>query len=240
MRGTSRSGLLLTASAIAAIGLAAPAAGQNPPQTYDQIDLMATAERQIENDLLIAVVYAEVEDNDQADAADRVNSDIRWAADQARRAGGIELQTMQYSTRPVYANGRRIVGWVARQALRLESTDPETLSALLGRLQERVAIQSLNYGLSRATRDAAEEALIADALARFTSRADLVARELGRDGFRIVRLNIGTPNMPIAYREMRSQIGVMAADAVAPPEIEAGAQTLTVTINGTVELAAPE
>ena len=51
-------------------------------------------------------------------------------------AGNVELQTMQYSTRPVYANGRRIIGWVARQSLRLESTDAEALSeadAIIGR-----------------------------------------------------------------------------------------------------------
>jgi len=217
----------------------AMAANAQENQTYDRIDLMASAALDVENDLLIATVYAEVEDNDQADAAEDVNEAIAWAADRARTVSDIEIQTMNYSTRPVYANGRRIVGWVARQSLRLESADAEVLSSLLGELQERVAIQSIGYGLSRAARNAAEETLIAEALAQFNQRAELVARELDREGFRIVRLSVGTPNGFFPRRqELATFGGADAQVAFAAPEIEAGTQALTVTINGTVELEA--
>lgn len=229
MRQTTLTGLTILAAA-----LALPAVAQEEAPRYDQVDLAATAEREIENDLLIAVVYAEVEDSDQADAADRVNTDIAWAANLARMSGNVELQTMQYSTRPVYANGRRIVGWVARQSLRLESTDAATLSELLGQLQERVAVQSINYGLSEEARIAAEEALIGEAIANFTRRANLIADQLDRDGFRIVRLNVSTQGMPMPF-EMQ-MMRAAAADSVAAPEIEAGVQTVTVMVNGTVEL----
>jgi len=113
--------------------------------TYDRIDLNANASAEVENDMLIAVVFAEVEDNDQADAAAAVNESIAWAASRAREETEIDIQTSNYNTRPVYANGRRIVGWVARQSLQLESTDAEALSKLLGELQQRVAIQSTAY-----------------------------------------------------------------------------------------------
>lgn len=201
---------------------------------YDHVDLMVSAEQTIENDVLVATVFAEVEHNDQADAARQVNEAIQWAIDRARRVEGVELQTEQYHTRPVYANGRRIVGWVARQSLRLESRDAAALSELLGRLQERVAIQSVNYNLSREARDAAEEALIVEGLARFNERARLVANALDRSGFRIVRINVGSSGggpVPF-YRE-----SMAAADAAAPP-LEAGVQTVSVSISGTVELDA--
>lgn len=142
MRQLTLFGLILTT-----LSLAGPATAQED-SVYDRISLMATASAEVENDRLIAIVFAEVEDNDQADAADAVNTAISWAADRARRVEGIELRTMNYNTRPLYANGRRIVGWTARQSLRLESEDAEALSDLLGELQERVAIQSINYGLS--------------------------------------------------------------------------------------------
>jgi predicted secreted protein len=141
---------------------------------------------------------------------------------------------MQYSTRPVYANGRRsIIGWIARQSLRLESADQEALSSLLGELQQRVAIQSISYELSRSARTAAEDALIAEALGQFNQRATLIARELGRPGYRIVYINVGTTGgSPIAFREVRT----LGAADLAAPEIEAGVQTLFVSVNGTVEL----
>lgn len=217
---------------LALLGLIlAGTAGAQEDTVYDRVDLMASASTDVENDLLIANVYAEVEDNDQSDAADAVNRAIGWAVERARDATGVEIQTTNYSTRPVYANGRRIVGWVARQGLRLESPNAESLSELLGELQQRVAIQSINYGISKAARDAAEDALIAEALAQFSRRADLIARELGRNGFRIVRINVGTAG---GFRgpDMRT----MAMAEVAAPSIEAGTQSITVTVSGSVEL----
>jgi predicted secreted protein len=224
---------VLTALAGSSWLLAAQA--QNEPM-YDQVDLNASASQDVENDLLIAFVFAEVEANDQADAADAVNEAIAWAAGRARRIDGIEVQTTNYNTRPVYANGRRIVGWVARQSLRLESTESQALSELLGELQQRVAVQSITYELSDPARDAAEEALIAEALAQFNRRAELIAGELGRDGFKIVRLSIGN-NGPIFASASRARMAFSEAD-VAQPEIEAGTQSLSVNVTGTIELAA--
>lgn len=204
---------------------------------YDRVDLTANATAEVQNDVLIAVVFAEVEDNDQADAADAVNEAIGWAARRARGVDGIDVQTQNYSTRPLYANGRRIVGWAARQSMRLESQDAEALSSLLGELQERVAIQSISYAVSPEAQDAAEEALIAEALARFDRRARLIARELGRPGFRIVRINVNTPfgNPTFFMNAARAE-----SLAVAPPEIEAGTQNLQVTVNGQIELDAAQ
>lgn len=219
---------------LAIICHAEAALAQDEP-TYDRIDLMANASSEVENDLLIAVVFAEVEDNNQTDAADAVNTAITWAADRARRVTGIDLETMSYSTRPLYANGRRIVGWVARQSLRLESRDAEALSALLGELQERVAVQSINYSVSDEASERAEEALIVEALAQFNRRATLIATELGRPGFRIVRLNVGTAGgRPPGFFDL-SAARIQTAEA-APPTLEAGTQTMTVTVSGEIEL----
>jgi predicted secreted protein len=219
---------------VLAVSFAPMSSAQNELLVYDRVDLSASAEREVENDLLVATVFSEVEANEQAEAANRVNESIQWVIDRARRARDVRYQTAQYSTRPVYANGRRIVGWTARQSLRLESDDAESLSELLGELQDRVAIQSVNYDVSKAARDAAEEELMAEALQQFNRRAELVARELGRDGFRIVRINIGTSGggpVPIQFRER-----LATADVAAPP-IEAGVRTLTVSVNGTIELS---
>jgi predicted secreted protein len=123
--------------------------------------------------------------------------------------------------------------------LRLESRDADRLSELLGELQERVAIESVNYQVSRDARQAADDELIREALQSFNSRAELVTEELGRSGYRIVRININTGGggvTPIPYRTMAA----MRADAeVAQPALEAGTQTISVNVSGTIELNAP-
>ena len=205
---------------------APPALAQGPvPEPYDRIDLSASAERQVDNDLVIAVVYAEVQDERQAVAANQVNEAIQWAVGEAERARGVEAQTLQYASFPVYGNNRRIIAWQARQSLRLESRNAERLSELLGSLQERLAVQSVNYDISREARDEADEALISEALAQFNRRAALIAEELGRPGYRIVRISIGTGGdgpSPVAYRTARLE----AAVDVAQPALEAGVQTI--------------
>jgi predicted secreted protein len=212
---------------------ASVATGQQQPLTYDRIDLNASAEREVDNDLLIAMVYAEVEDSDQADAANTVNEAIAWASEQAEAATGIEWQTAQYTTRPVYANDRRIVGWVVRQSLRLESEDAEALSELLGVLQSSVAVESIGTALSKPRRDEAEEALIAEAIAAFRRRADLVTRELGRSDYRLVYMNVGTTRT-FAREAQLARFGADAA--ISAPTVEAGVQTVSVIVNGTIEL----
>ena len=233
-------GLIKATAALGATLLAVSATAQEP-LTYDRVDLTAGASIEIEQDLLIAIVFAEVEDNDQSDAADAVNTAISWAADQARRVDGIEIETTNYSTRPLYANGRRITGWVARQGLRLESEDAEALSELLGVLQERVAIQSINYGVSPEAREQASETLIGEALAQFNRRAALIANELGRAGFRIVRINVLTPGNDLVRMErMAAMDERMEMSSFSAPAIQAGSDTLTVTVAGQIELDAAE
>jgi predicted secreted protein len=221
--------------ALSASLLGFTAAAQENPPLYDRIDLNVSAEREVENDVLVAVVYAEVEANNQANAADQVNQAIRFAADRARATDGIEQQTLRYTTRPVYANDRRIVGWVARQSLRLESMDAEALSTLLGELQTRVAIESMNSTLSKAARDAVEDEVIADAIAQFRRRAAQIAAEFDRDSYRLVHLSVGSYAAPRLTEIRRDNFA--AADVTAPT-IEAGLQTVSVTVSGTIELDA--
>jgi predicted secreted protein len=230
---SSLRGFALIVSATGLLSTGAQA--HDVPPAYDHVELSASAEQEVENDLLVASVYAEAQAERQREAADQVNTTLQWALDTARGAQDVKTQTTQYNTYPVYAANNRIVGWQARQALRLESRDAKTLSELLGKLQERVAIESVHYDVSKAARDAAEEQLMSAALAQFRKRAELITKELGRDGYRIVRVNIGTggaPPIPVVYRTP-----ALAAEAdVAAPAVEAGVQTVNVSVNGTIEL----
>lgn len=200
--------------------------------SYDRISLSASAEREVENDTLVAELYAEHQAQRQRDVSTVVNGAVAWALKKSKGQAGIKVQTTQYNTSAVY-NKQTITGWRARQSIRLESTDAEKLSDLIGELQEKLSIGSIRYAVSKAARDAVEETLTSQAIAQFKRRAELVTRDLGRKSYRLVQLNIhaqgGNPR-PVAYAARG-----MAMDAAAPA-IEAGVQTLGVNISGTIEV----
>ena len=223
---------LLIAAAAAGPALAEEA------RPHDEVEISASAERELPNDTLIASVFAEADGPRQSDVAAKVNGAIAWAIEQAKNAPGVTARTQQYYTNPIYDDkgNRRITGWRARQSLRLEGRDAKTLSELLGTLQERTAVESVSFSVSTPARNAAEEALTTDAISRFQARATQVAGAFGRRGYRLGRVTIsnaggGQPPMPYETRAFAA-----AAPAAAPPPIEAGTQTLSVTVSGTIEL----
>lgn len=221
-------------------GNCAAQAHEHEPLTYDRIDLAASAEQEVANDLLVAVLYVEHEGQRQADVSARVNTAMAWALEQAKPVTGIKTQTLQYNTYPVYANNATTIsGWRARQSLRIEGRDAKLIGELISGLQEKLAVESVGYAVSRESRRAAEEALTAGALEQFDQRAKQIAGALGRPGYRIVRLNVsstGNPGMPVAYRAQMMEAASMKA--AAPAQVDAGEQTLGVSVSGTIELEA--
>ncbi|MBI4693739.1 MAG: SIMPL domain-containing protein [Gammaproteobacteria bacterium] len=222
--------------AIAGLALVALGAGAGEARPHDEIEISASAERELPNDTLVASVYAEADGPKQADVAAKVNAAIAWALEQMKQSVGVTARTQQYYTNPVY-DDRRITAWRARQSLRLEGHDAKAISELLGVLQERTAVESLSFAISTTARNAAEEALTTEAIARFQARAAQVAGAFGRHGYRLGRISVSTaggaqPPLMFAAR------AAMAADriAAAPPPIEAGTQTLSVTVSGSIEL----
>ena len=204
------------------------------PLTYDRISLSASASVQVENDTLVAVLYAQREGRDPAKLADEVNQHVRWAVDQAKQAAGITLKTLDYHTSPVYRDGK-LSAWRVRQSIRLESTDSAQLSTLIGALQEKLAVQSVTHTISPESRRQAENSLIAAAIRAFNSRASLVTKELDRDDYRLVRMEVNTSDRPIHPPPMRATAMTMKA-AAAPPILEPGTQEVRITVVGTIEL----
>ena len=207
---------------------------EEQPLTYDRISLSANAGTQVENDTLVAVLYAQREGRDPAKLADEVNQQVRWAVERVKQAAGITLRTLDYHTSPVHRDGK-LSGWRVRQSIRLESTDSARLSTLIGALQEKLAVQSVSHSISPASRRQAENRLIAEAIGAFNARASLVTKALDRDEYRLVRMEVNTSDRPIYPRPMRARTMSMEA-AAAPPVLEPGTQEVRVTVVGTIEL----
>lgn len=213
---------------------AGPLIAGDAPIRYDQINLSAQASMEVDNDTLIAVLYAQQEGNDLGALSDQVNRQIRQAVEQAKQEQDVTLQTLGYQTSPIYQQ-QRLSGWRVRQSIRLESRQSGHLSQLLSRLQPTLALDTMSYAVSTERRQSVEEQLIEQAIDAFQKRAELVTARLGRKAYRLVEMSINTSGQSPQPMRMRASLMSME-NAVAAPSLEAGTQTLRVDINGRIEL----
>jgi predicted secreted protein len=225
---------LLLLLALASAPFAVHAEQEGP--THNLVALNVDASAEVDNDLLVAVLYAQREGSQPARLAGEVNEAVNQALSKAKATPGVKVQTHSYETNPVYRNNQ-LSGWRVSQAIRLESREAAVLSELVGQLQQQLAVQSLGFEVSDEARRRAEEALTGEALQRFTERARLVTQQLGRSSYRLVRIDINSSGGPIPRPMMRS-MAMGAEVAAAPPALEPGTQRLAVTVSGTIELTA--
>ena len=210
-------------------------AADNAP-SRNLVSLAASAKEDVASDLLIVQLFVEHDGRDQAKAAKQVNEDMAAALATAKQAEGVKAQTLDYRSDPIYDEQQKISAWRVHQGLRLESADHDGLSVLLGKLQARLAIESVGYGVSDSLRATVEERLTDDAIKRFSARAHQVAESFGRKAYTLVNVNIdqrGNTPPPMAYA---GRAMAMKAE-VASPALEAGTQAIEVAVNGTIELA---
>jgi len=228
--------LLFTAVAAAAATMST-AHADDTPLTYDRVDLSATAQGQVGNDILVAIMFRQMEGASAAPLAEQVSKSVAQAVKYAKQTPEVKTQTMDYQTTPMYQDDR-IVGWRVRQSLRLESADSAKLSTLLGELQKTLNLDSIAYEVSPDRMRQAEDSLIEDALKQFQQRADKVTRTLGRSRYRIVSLRVLSPS-PIGRPMMMAvQPAAMQEAGMTPPTLEPGEQKVQMNVSGTIELQA--
>lgn len=225
-------GLLL----LAGLGLGALAAADDKPLTYDRISLQTSASGEVKNDRLVAVLFAQRDGEDASKLAAEVNEAVAWGLETAKQHPEVQVQTLGYNTTPVYEK-QRLTGWRVNQGLLVRSEDAGALGALVGSLQERLALRSIDYELSPEKRREAEQRLVVDAIASFKRLAQLVAEQFGRPDYRLVEMQLNTGSEAVRAHAVR--VAAMSDAAPPPPVLEAGTQRVQVLVNGTIELTLP-
>ena len=206
------------------------------PTPYDRVTLSEQASAEPENDLMVAQLFAQAEGDDATVLADRVNRAVAGALAVARRTPGVKVSTLAYRTQPIYEKNR-IRGWRVSQDIRLESRDSQVLGKLIGELQSsRLRVRSLGYRLSEERRREHIDQVIRTALQRFDRRARLIAKTLGKSGYRVVRISVNeNGGRPVPVRMAMMEAAPMMK-RVAPVAIEAGTARIDVTVSGEIEL----
>ena len=204
---------------------------------YNQVRLQSQQTEAVSNDTMHVSMNSYAEMQDPAKLAAKINNDMEWALQQARQVQGVKINTGSYQTWPI-TRKEVTTGWRGQQDLVLESADTETLSRLVGQLQDRLQIKSMSFTVSDEKRAEVENRLIDAALDSFKQRAGIIGDNLKASGFRIVEINVNssTQRPPMLRQAKMATMSMEASDAVA---VEGGESDVSVTVNGTIELQIP-
>lgn len=204
---------------------------------YNQVRLQSQQTEAVSNDTMHVSMNTYAEMQDPAKLAAKINNDMEWALQQAKQVQGVKINTGSYQTWPI-TRKEVTTGWRGQQDLVLESADTETLSRLVGQLQDRLQIKSMSFTVSDEKRAGVENRLIDAALDAFKQRAGIIGNNLKASGFRIVEINVNTSTQrpPMLRQARMASMSMEASDAVA---VEGGESDVSVTVNGTIELRIP-
>lgn len=226
--------LLLLSLATASIAFAARA--EAPPPS-GVVSLSASATTEVTKDLLTVAFSTTKEGTDAAAVQSQLKQALDAALAEARKAarpGQVEAQTGNFALYPRYAPKGGISGWQGSAELIVEGRDMQAIGALTGRITT-MTIARVGYGLSRELREKVEGEVAAQAIARYRAKAADYAKQFGFGGYTIREVNVNADAPPVLYAPMlRAKAMSVASDESLP--VEAGKGTVTVTVNGTVQM----
>jgi len=223
---------LVTGLFLAACLFTAASAEDRDDVLFNQVHLQASAEQDVDNDLLEVSLAVEVQGKEPARVAAQLNETMDWALKQARAKSNMEVQTQSYQTYPVYRD-QIVVAWRASQQLLLKSRAVTELTVLAGELQERLQIKRMHFSVSPEARRRVENDLIGEAMEAFKQRVSTVREHMDESEYRIVNLDINTGQPSPVMRQER--VMAMSARDAAAPAVESGTSRVSVTVSGSVQ-----
>ena len=205
------------------------------PQRYNVIELAASAQRDIANDLMSAQLFVETSDPNPAQLANALNRALAESVRIAKEYPMVKVRTGNNQTFPLYGRNNQSQGWRGRAELRIETRDFAAGAALVGKLQASLQLGGIQFGVAPETRQKVENELITEAIAAFRARADIARAALGGKSYKTQRIAINAgASGPPPRQFMRA--AAMADSAMAAPPVEAGESVITVSANGAVEV----
>jgi predicted secreted protein len=221
--------------AIMLLILLGSAYAQSPPQDLkgSRINLDARASEEVDNDVMRAALFVEMEDVDAAKLAEKVNQATNDALKIAKGFTGLRTKTTGYSTYPVTDNNK-IVRWRSRSEISVEGEDFRRMTDAIGKLQAVMQLGAVSFSVSPAKRAKVEDGLTQSAIAEFLRKAEAATKGFKGARYNLLEATISADggNMP-PPRPMVMMKSVSSSDVPAP-DFEAGSSRITVTVNGAI------
>ena len=201
--------------------------------------LQASGSVEIQQDLLMISMNTTKDGVDAANVQTLLKTALDSALTEAKKAaqpGQLDVRTGSFSMYPRYGRDGKINGWQGSTELVLEGRDFARISATAGKIQT-MTLGQVNFGLSREARAKVEGEAQAQAIERFKTKAGEITKSFGFGSYALREVTVNandqgyTPRPRMMAMEAKSS---MASDAAVP--VEAGRNTVVVTVNGTVQM----
>lgn len=233
-----RSSVLPLSFAVLATAAAGAARADAPP-LQGVVSLQSSASVEVTKDLLNITMNTS---RDGADA-NTVQSQLKQALDaalaeakKAARPGQVDVRTGNFSIYPRYSPKGGANGWQGSAELVIEGRDLQAIAQLAGRINT-LTIARVAYNLSRELREKSESDVTGQAIAAYRAKAAEYTRQFGYTSYTIREVNVAANEqggvMPMSYRA--KAMSAASSDEALP--IEAGKGTVTVSVNGTVQMS---
>ncbi|KVV41916.1 hypothetical protein WK81_16455 [Burkholderia ubonensis] len=235
--------LVLAAAVPVALTLASPAAhaqAVNPhfPEPSGVLSLSSQASAEVPQDIIHITLFYEQQAKDPGSLTSALNQRADAALAQAKAVSGVTAHTGAFSVYPSTDRDGRISAWRGRTEVVLESRDFAAASKLAGQLSNLMQVANVEFSLSPEAQRAAEQKLTTEAIKSFRVRADEAAKAFGYNNYSIRDVNVGSGRNVQPYPRMMAMAAAPmdSAKMSAPIAVEGGKATVSVTVNGSVQM----
>ncbi|KVV46874.1 hypothetical protein WT27_06140 [Burkholderia territorii] len=235
--------LALAAAVPVALTLASPAvhaqtANPHFPEPAGVLSLSSQASADVPQDIIHITLFYEQQAKDPGSLTSALNQRADAALAQAKGVSGVTARTGAFSVYPSTDRDGKISAWRGRTEVVLESRDFSAASKLAGQLSNQMQIANVEFSLSPEAQRAAEQKLTTEAIKSFRARADEAAKAFGYNSYSIRDVNVGGSRNVQPYPRMMAMAAAPmdSAKMSAPISVEGGKATVSVTVNGSVQM----
>lgn len=232
--------VLIAAAALCACipGAFAQNAVYPPPQNV--VQLSASGQVEVAQDLLTMTLRATKDGADAAAVQGQLKAALDAALSEARRQaadGQMDVRTGSFGVYPRYGkDGTQIAGWRGTAELVLEGKDFPRITGTAARITGMVP-GNVGFGLSREQQAKVEGQARMQAIDQFKARAGELAQAFGFAGYTLREVSVDSSSQsPVARPRMMAMKVDAPAMAEAPVPVEAGKSTVVVNVSGSVQL----
>lgn len=202
------------------------------------VQLSANAAVEVQQDVLTINMSATREGADANAVQTQLKTALDAALQEAKKtasSGQLDVRTGNFSLYPRYSREGKINGWQGSTELVLEGRDFAKISAAAGKIQT-LTVANVAFSLSREQRTKVETDAQHIAIERFRAKAGDIAKSFGMSSYTLREVAVNAGDQGYSPRPRMAEMSMKMASADAAVPVEAGKSTVTVTVNGSVQL----
>lgn len=200
------------------------------------VTLDTSASMDVENDELITRLQVFEQGKDPAKLTNMVNKKTALVLDAVKNFKAIKAETSNYSTQPIYDDGK-IASWRVSQQLTLETRQFDQMSQFIADINTLANIQSMQFMVSDDRAEKVKTELLKQAISKFKDKAKLISHEFDRSGYEIVSISIdGNAFNPMPMMERANMMSADMQMKGAPAALAGGSNEVSVNVRGSIKL----